>query len=133
MQTINVVAAIIKSGNKVFITKRGHGEFKGKWEFPGGKIELRETAEEAIVREIKEELKSTIKVIKYFGEINDTHGDKIFNVKFYICELVDGDLELTEHLASKWIESKNIIQSDFLESDREILEKLKVDKKFELN
>ena len=58
MQTINVVAAIIKSGNKVFITKRGHGEFKGKWEFLGGKIEPSETGEEAVVREIKEELRS---------------------------------------------------------------------------
>ena len=54
MQTINVVPAIIKKDNKVFITERGHGEFKGKWEFPGGKIEPGETAEEAVVREIKE-------------------------------------------------------------------------------
>ncbi len=128
MSIINVVAAIIKSGNKVFITKRGHGEFKGKWEFPGGKIELGETPEEAIIREIKEELKSIIKVIKYFGEINDIHGDKIFNVKFYICELVDGDLELTEHLASRWVEPKNILVDEFMEADKEILEKIKADK-----
>ena len=128
MSIINVVAAIIKKDDKVFITERGHGEFKGKWEFPGGKIELGETPEEAIIREIKEELKSIIKVIKYFGEINDTHGDKIFNVKFYICELVDGDLELTEHLASRWVEPKNILVDEFMEADKEILEKIKADK-----
>lgn len=125
MKIINVVAAIIKSGNKVFITERGHGEFKGKWEFPGGKIELGETGEEAIAREIKEELKSTVKVLKFFGEINDVHGDRCFNIKFYICELVDGNLELTEHLASKWVEPKDIMAADFMEADKEILDKLK--------
>ena len=124
MKIIKVVAAIIKDGNKVFITERGHGEFKGKWEFPGGKIEEGETGEEAVVREINEELRSTVKVLKFFGEINDVHGDKCFNVKFYICELAEGNLELTEHLASKWIEPKNIIQSDFMEADKEILDKL---------
>ena len=124
MQIVKVVAAIIKDGNKVFITERGHGEFKGKWEFPGGKIEEGETGEEAIVREINEELRSTVKVLKFFGEINDVHGDRCFNVKFYICELVEGNLELTEHLASKWIEPKNIVQSDFMEADKEILDKL---------
>ena len=127
MKIINVVAAIIKSGDKVFITERGHGEFKGKWEFPGGKIEQGETGEEAVVREIKEELKSTVKVLKFFGEINDAHGDRCFNVKFYICELVDGNLELTEHLASKWVEPKDINASDFMDADKEILDKLKTD------
>ena len=125
MKIINVVAAIIKKDNKVFIAERGYGEFKGKWEFPGGKIEPGETAEEAAVREIKEELRSTVKVLKFFGEINDMHGDRYFNVKFYICELVDGNLELTEHLASKWVEPKDIIASDFMEADKEILDKLR--------
>ena len=125
MKIINVVAAIIKSGNKVFITERGHGEFKGKWEFPGGKIEQGETGEEAVVREIKEELKSTVKVLKFFGEINDVHGDRCFNVKFYICELVDGNLELTEHLASKWVEPKEIVDDEFMEADKVVLDKLR--------
>lgn len=125
MEVINVVAAIIKKGNKVFITERGHGEFKGKWEFPGGKIEPGETGEEAIVREIKEELRSTVKVIKFFGEINDVCGDRCFNVKFYICELVAGNLELTEHLASKWVEPKDIVDAEFMEADKEILDKLR--------
>ena len=125
MQTINVVAAIIKSGDKVFITERGHVEFKGKWEFPGGKIEQWETAEEAVVREIKEEIRSTVKVINFFGEINDVHGDRCFNVKFYICELIDGNLELTENLASKWVEPKDIVDAEFMEADKEILDKLR--------
>ena len=124
MQTIKVVAAIIKDGNKVFISKRGYGEFRGKWEFPGGKIEEGETGEEAVIREIKEELRSTVKVLKFFGEINDVHGDRCFNVKFFICELVEGNLELTEHLASKWVEPKNIIADEFMEADKVIIDKL---------
>lgn len=125
MKIINVVAAIIKKDNKVFIAERGYGEFKGKWEFPGGKIEPGETGEEAIVREIKEELKSDIEVEQFFYEINDKHEDRVFNVKFYICRLVKGDLVLTEHLNSKWVEPKEIIASDFMEADKVVLDELR--------
>ena len=104
--------------------------FKVKWEFPGGKIEECETGEEAVVREIKEELRSTVKILKFFGEINDVHGDRCFNVKFYICELVEGNLELTEHFDSKWAEPKEIKPSDFMGADKEILDKLIEDKEF---
>ena len=128
MKIVNVVAAIIKKNNKVFITQRGHGEFKGKWEFPGGKIEVGETPEEAIIREIKEELKSEIKVERLFDEINDIHGDKTFNVKFFICSLVSGDLELTEHLASKWAELSEIDEKNFMDADKSVLDNLKSDK-----
>lgn len=127
MKVINVVAAIIKKENKVFIAKRGYGEFKGKWEFPGGKIEPGETGEEATIREIKEELKADIEVEKFFGEINDDRGDICFNVKFYICKLKSDKMEITEHLDYKWVEPKEIIAADFMEADKEILDKLKVD------
>ena len=125
MKIINVVAAIIKKNNKVFITQRGHGEFKGKWEFPGGKIEVGESPEDAIVREIKEELKYNIEVVRLYDEINDIHGDKTFNVKFFICNLISGDLVFTEHLASKWIYPSEINESDFMEADKTVLENLK--------
>lgn len=125
MKTINVVAAIIKKDNKVFITQRGHGEFKGKWEFPGGKVEEGETPEEAVVREIKEELKSIVKVERFYDEINDKLSDKVLNVKFFICSLVSGDLELTEHLASKWVEPTEINDSDFMPADKTVLDNLK--------
>ena len=125
MKVINVVAAIIKKNNKVFITQRGHGEFKGKWEFPGGKIEVGETPEDAVVREIKEELKSEVKVESFFDEINDVHGDRCFNVKFYICSLVSGELKLTEHLASKWVEPIEINEKDFMETDKTVLDHIK--------
>ena len=125
MKIINVVAAIIKKDNKVFIAERGYGEFKGKWEFPGGKIEPGETGEEAIVREIKEELKSDIEVEQFFYEINDKHEDRDFNVKFYICRLVKGDLVLTEHLNSKWVEPKDIVDAEFMEADKVVLDELR--------
>ena len=127
MEVINVVAAIIKKENKVFITQRGHGEFKGKWEFPGGKVEERKNKEEAVVREIKEELKADIDVKKFFSEINDNRGDICFNVKFYICKLKSDKMEVTEHLDYKWVEPKDIIAADFMEADKEILDKLKTD------
>lgn len=127
MRVVNVVAAIIKNDNKVFIAKRGHGDFKGKWEFPGGKIEVGETGEEAVVREIREELKADIEVEKFFGEINDDRGDICFNVKFYICKLKSDKMEVTEHLDYKWVEPKEIIASDFMEADKEILDKLRAD------
>lgn len=125
MKIINVVAAIIKKNNKVFITQRGHGEFKGKWEFPGGKIEVSETPEEAVVREIREELKSEVKVERLFDEISEIRSDIIINVKFFICSLISGNLELTEHLASKWVDPSEINDKDFLEADKPILDNLK--------
>lgn len=125
MKIVNVVAAIIKKNNKVFICQRGHGEYKGKWEFPGGKVEVGETLEEAVVREIREELKSEVIVERFFDEINENRGDSLLNVKFFICSLISGDLELTEHLASKWAEPSEINESDFMEADKPILDKLK--------
>ena len=128
MKVVSVVAAIIKKENKVFITQRGHGEFKGKWEFPGGKVEEGETPEEAVVREIREELKSEVKVDRFYDEINDKHGDKKLNVKFFICSLVNGDLELTEHLASKWVEPAEINDADFMPADKTVIDNLKMNK-----
>ena len=85
----------------------------------------RRTGEEAVVREIKEELKAGIEVEKFFSEINDNRGNICFNVKFYICKLKSDKMEVIEHLDYKWVEPKDIIASDFMEADKEILDKLK--------
>ena len=105
--------------------QRGHGEFKGKWEFPGGKIEPGESGEEATIREIKEELKADIEVEKFFSEINDNRGDICFNVKFYICKLKSDKMEVTEHLDYKWIEPKDIVDAEFMEADKVVLDELR--------
>ena len=89
---------------------------------------LTKTPEEAVVREIREELKSEVKVERFYDEINDQHGDKIFNVKFYICSLVSGDLELTEHLAAKWVEPVEINDADFMPADKTVIDNLKNNK-----
>ena len=126
MKEVNVVAAIIKKNNKVYITQRGYGEFKGKWEFPGGKVEVGETPEEAVVREIREELKSEVKVERFFDEIEDAREDMVLNVKFFICSIVSGELELTEHLDSKWVEPSEINENDFMAADKTVLDNLKM-------
>ena len=97
MKTINVVAAIIIKDNKIFATQRGYGEFKDGWEFPGGKVEQGEAPENAIVREIKEELDTVIEVIEYFDTVEYDYPNFHLSMKCYICTVVSGKLELLEH------------------------------------
>ena len=118
---VKVVAAIIIDDNKIFATQRGYGDFKGGWEFPGGKIEINETPEEALVREIKEELKSDIKVIKYIGVSNYEYSnlEKPFSITMYayLCELINGKLELTEHVNSCYASIDEMKLMDFAAAD----------------
>ena len=92
MKTIKVVAAIIVNNDKIFATQRGYGEFKDGWEFPGGKIEQNETAEAAIVREIQEELDTTIKVEKYFDTVEYDYPTFHLSMDCFICSIKDGNL-----------------------------------------
>lgn len=123
MKHVEVVCALIQNENgKIFCCQRGPGRaLEGKWEFPGGKIEPDETQEQAIVREIKEELKSQIEVIKYIGVSNYdyTELEKPFSITMYayLCKLVSGDLELTEHISSKWCSVDEMMQMDFAAVD----------------
>lgn len=105
MKTKNVVAAIIlsKDRSKVFATARGYGEFKGFWEFPGGKIEPGEKPEEAVVREIQEELDSLVTVKKQIGTIEYDYPDFHLSMRCFICELIEGELTLKEAEASAWL------------------------------
>ena len=108
MKTIRVVAAVIKNENKIFATARGYGEFKGQWEFPGGKIEARETPQEALVREIKEELETTIQV----GDLIDTieHDYPTFHLSMdcYWCDIVEGELKLLEAESARWLSKEEL-------------------------
>lgn len=92
MKTINVVAAIIIKDNKIFATQRGYGEFKDGWEFPGGKVELGEAPENAIVREIKEELDTVIEVKEYFDTVEYDYPNFHLSMKCYICTVVSGKI-----------------------------------------
>lgn len=125
MKTINVVAAIIKDGDKIFATQRGYGEFKDGWEFPGGKIEENETAEKALIREIKEELNTTIKIEQYFDSVEYDYPNFHLSMKCYICSIVEGELILLEHESAKWLHKDDIDSVDWLPADLSLIAKLK--------
>lgn len=124
MKTVHVVAAIIVKNNKVFSTQRGYGEFTGKWEFPGGKIEENETPEEALKREILEELNVHIKVIEYLDTIEYDYPQFHLSMRCYQCSLLNEHVELKEHLAAKWLTKEQLFSINWLPADLKIVTKL---------
>lgn len=125
MKTIRVVAAVIKDKNKIFATARGYGEFKGGWEFPGGKIEPGETPQEALAREIKEELDTEISVGDLIDTIEYDYPTFHLSMDCFWCEIVKGDLILKEAEAAKWLTKENIDSVDWLPADITLIEKIK--------
>lgn len=126
MKIVNVVAAIIIKDNKIFATQRGYGEFKGGWEFPGGKIEENETPEEALKREILEELNSHITIEKHIYTVEYDYPSFHLSMKCYICSLLDDNIELIEHSDAKWLSKEEINSIDWLPADVEIIDILKI-------
>lgn len=124
MKTVNVVAAVIKKENKIFITQRGYGEFKDLWEFPGGKIELHEDPKDALIREIKEELNASINVDKYLLTVEHDYSTFHLSMQVYLCHLLNPHIELLEHENSMWVELNNIDKSIFLEADIKVIDEL---------
>ena len=131
MKHVEVVCAVIRNDkNEIFCCKRGPGRaLEGYWEFPGGKVEAIETHEDTIVREIKEELKTTIEPIKYIGVSNHeyTEIDTPFSITLYAyeCKLIQGELELTEHTEKKWVKVEVLKNIDFAAADLPIVEMIK--------
>ena len=125
MKNVEVSAAIIIKDNKIFITQRGYGEYKGKWEFPGGKLEKGETGEECLIREIKEELEADIEIIKFLKTIEWDYPSFHLIMHCYICKLKSEHLTLLEHEAAIFINIDEIDQVDFLPADLLILEDIK--------
>ena len=103
MKTIEVVAAVIQKDGNVFVTQRGYGEFKDMWEFPGGKVEPHEQNEEALVREIQEELDSLIQVDRFLMTVEYTYPSFHLVMHCYLCSIKAGELTLLEHEAAKWL------------------------------
>ena len=103
METKNVVAAIIRKGDKIFATQRGYGEFKDWWEFPGGKIEPGESAEEALRREIKEELDADIYILKKLRTVEWDYPSFHLKMQCFVCSLIHDALHLNEHESARWL------------------------------
>ncbi|MGI6224210.1 MAG: (deoxy)nucleoside triphosphate pyrophosphohydrolase [Prevotella sp.] len=124
MKNIKVVAAIICHNGKVFASQRGYGEYKDGWEFPGGKIEPGESAEEALKREIKEELATTIDVEGMVGNIEYDYPTFHLSMACYKCKVRAGHLTLLEHEAARWLTKEQLYSVNWLPADRLILNKV---------
>lgn len=131
MKNIEVVAAIIVKDNKFFATQRGYGEWKGWWEFPGGKIEPGESPEQALVREIKEELDVDIIIEKFITTIEYDYPDFHLTMHCFISRLQDNEQPLVlEHEAAKWLTSDHLDEVKWLPADKILIDKLKVQASF---
>lgn len=122
--SIEVVAAIIKHDGKFFATQRGYGPNKDKWEFPGGKIEPGETREHALVREIKEELNTDIKVGDFICTVEYDYPEFYLIMHCFLCDVVSGRLTLLEHEDAKWLEKDEVWSVDWLPADIKVIKVL---------
>lgn len=124
MKTIEVVAAIIIKDSEVFATQRGYGEFKGWWEFPGGKIESGECPQEALVREVREELDAEISVDQLIDIIEWDYPTFHLTMYCYICTLNSESIHLNEHEAAIWLSRENLSSLKWLPADKLLIEKI---------
>lgn len=125
MKTIEVVAAVIKHDNKIFTTRRGYGEFENMWEFPGGKIEAGETREEALIREIKEELELDIEINSFLTTIDYDYSTFHLTMYCFMCSINGGILHLNAHNDAKWTTLEDLNKLNWVPADILVVEKLK--------
>ena len=126
MKRIEVVAAIIRKEGKIFATQRGYGEWKDWWEFPGGKMEPGETPEEALKREIREELSAEIRVDELLCTVEYDYPKFHLTLHCYLCSLVREALHLNEHEAARWLANDELDSVKWLPADLEVIEKIKM-------
>ena len=121
LKHIEVVAAVIRRGDTIFATQRGYGEWKDWWEFPGGKMEPGETREEALVREIREELSAEISIDKFLCTVEYDYPAFHLTLHCYLCSLVSGALHLNEHESARWLDRDAIGSVGWLPADESLL------------
>ena len=127
MKTIRVVAAIIRDMDKIFATQRGYGEFKDGWEFPGGKIEEGETPQDALKREIMEELDTEIKVGELIDTIEYDYPTFHLSMDCFWAEVITGHLVLKEAEAAKWLTKEQLDSVDWLPADVTLIDKIRIE------
>ena len=128
MKQIEVVAAIIRKDDKIFATQRGYGDWKDWWEFPGGKMEVGETPEEALKREIREELSTEISVDESLCTVEYDYPAFHLTMHCYLCSLLTEALHLNEHEAAKWLSMNNLDSVEWLPADLEVVKRIKIKK-----
>jgi 8-oxo-dGTP diphosphatase len=121
MKRIEVVAGIIKDGDKIFATQRGYGEFKDGWEFPGGKMEPGETPQEALARELKEELAVDVNVGEFLCTVDYDYPTFHLTMHCFYCSVIGGELTLLEHEASKWLKMTELHSVNWLPADVDVV------------
>jgi 8-oxo-dGTP diphosphatase len=125
MKRIEVVAAVICQGGRVFATQRGYGEWKDWWEFPGGKMEAGETPEAALKREIREELSAEISVGRLLGTVEHDYPAFHLTMHCYLCSLLSEAIRLNEHEAARWLAKEELGGVRWLPADLQLIEQLK--------
>ena len=125
MKRIEVVAAIIRKDDKIFATQRGYGEWKDWWEFPGGKMEAGETREDALRREIREELSAEISVDDFLCTVEYDYPKFRLRMHCFLCSLLSDGLSLNEHEAAKWLQKDEMDSVKWLPADLKVLEELR--------
>ena len=124
MKQIEVVAAIIYKDEAYFATQRGYGEFEGMWEFPGGKIEPGESSEDALKREIQEELGIDISIDEFLCTTNYDYPSFHLTMHCYLCSIASGEIELREHKSARWLRSEELGSVEWLPADKDIISRL---------
>ena len=122
MKVVKVVAAVIAEEGRIFATQRGYGEFKDGWEFPGGKIEEGETPQQALVREIQEELDTEVEVGDLLGTVEYDYPTFHLSMQCFLCRIKSGRLNLKEHEAARWLAEDELDSVDWLPADIEVLD-----------
>ncbi len=125
MKTVEVVAAVIRNKNYIFATQRGYGDFKDGWEFPGGKMEKGETLQQALIREIREELETEIRVGDLIDTVEYDYPEFHLIMHCFWCTVESGKLILKEHQAAKWLPKEELDSVEWLPADRIVLKKIK--------
>lgn len=124
MKTIEVVAAVIQKDDKIFITRRGYGEFINMWEFPGGKIEKKESKEEALHREIREELEIDIKYLQFLTTIDYDYSNFHLTMHCFTCEIAGGKVHLNAHNDAKWVSVDDLSDQKWVPADVLVVDEL---------